>query len=102
PTSNVQIVTLVRTEQDVPWCTDPSRASPNLFRFENGLSDDKKLMAIGRHGTALEARFYVRWMSNSFDPVTLTEHDWKTTPELRWAQVDYFEEPQVLSGESEK
>ena len=38
PTPNVQIVALVRTDQDVPWCTDPTRASPKLVRFENGLA----------------------------------------------------------------
>jgi hypothetical protein len=102
PTSNVQLVALVRTQQDVPWCTDPTRASPKLMRFEGGLAEDKSLLPIGRHGTALEARFYVRWLGNSFDPITLTEHDWKTTPELRWAEVHYFDETQVLSRESSK
>jgi hypothetical protein len=97
---NVQIVTLVRTEQDVPWCTDPARASPKLMRFENGVQQDKNLHFVGRHGTALEARFYVRYLGNSFDPITLSVHDWKTTPELRWAEVHYFDESQVLRRES--
>ncbi len=102
PNSNVQIVTLVRTEPDVPWCTDPSRASPKLWRFENGLEQDKSLHVLGRHGSALEVRFYVRYLANSFDPVTLTAHDWKSTPELRWAEFQYLDETQVIQRESDK
>jgi hypothetical protein len=102
PSSNVQIVTLVRLEPDVPWSTDPSRASPSLFRFESGLEQDKSLHPIRRHGSTLEARFYVRYLSNSFDPVTLTMHDWKTSPELRWAEVRYLDETQVLHRESDR
>jgi hypothetical protein len=102
PTPNVQIVSLVRTEPDVPWSTDPGRASKNLWRFDTGLEQDKSLHALGRHGTALEARFYFRYLGNSFDPVTLAVHDWKTSPELRWAEAHYLDETQVIQRESER
>jgi hypothetical protein len=102
PTPNVRFVTLVRTEPDVPWCTDPSRASASLLRLETGLQSDKSLFPIARHGTALDVRFYVQYLADSFDPLTLSAPDWKTTPELRWAEVHFFDETQVLHRETAK
>ncbi len=101
PSNNVQIVALVRTEPDVPWTTDMSRMPPGLMRFEEGMPN-KQPHAIHKHGSSLEARFYFRFLGNSFDPVNLTQHEWKTSPELLSTEVRYYDETQVLMRETKR
>jgi len=80
------------------WSDAPGRG---LLRFEEGVPADKAYR-IDRRVSFIELRFMAQFESGSFDPVNLTQHEWKSSPELRSIEVKFTNRTRVLSRETER
>jgi hypothetical protein len=98
PNANVKLRAFMRTEPDQRWSDAPGRG---LLRFEEGVPADRP-HRIDRRVSFVEVRFMAQFESGSFDPIGLTQHEWKSSPELRSVEFKFSNRTRVLVRETER
>lgn len=98
PNSDAKLRAFVRTDPDKRWSDPPG---DGLLRFEEGVAADKPYR-FDRRVERFEVRFMVQYENGCFDPVGLTRHEWKSTPELRSVEVKFRNTSRVLERETER